>query len=331
MGKILILGGTQFIGRNIAEFLLENTNHDIVLFNRGVTAPELNANFNCIHGDRYSDQIQQIANYHWDFVIDVSCYFPEGVRLVREALKRNPALYVFISTCSVYDHQIDKSSFRNETYPILSCSEKQAVDKGVESYGARKAECERVVGQFDFPKVILRPALVVGPHDHTDRFYYWINEVYKQRHLVVPGEGRREFSVTYVMDLVRMILRLISDPQEGVYNAISFPSISIREVIRSVESCLDKRSEISYIPEEWLINHNVSPWTDIPLWLDTDMHTYNPGKFRSIFDFNPTPWVEAIGQTIDHYRDKGWPQGTYGWKEERKQAVLREFEKSLYK
>ena len=101
--RILILGGTNFIGRNIVESLLETNKYEIILFNRGITNPELFPDLKKIKGDRYSNDINFLKNNSWDFVIDVSCFYPENLEELLEILGNKVLKYIYISTCSVYE------------------------------------------------------------------------------------------------------------------------------------------------------------------------------------------------------------------------------------
>ena len=106
MNKILILGGTQFIGRNLVAQLLQEREYEITLFNRQQTQPNLFSGVKKIKGDRETEDIRQIAREHWDYVIDLSCYYPAALSSVLEQLQISPKRYIFISTCSVYSFPV---------------------------------------------------------------------------------------------------------------------------------------------------------------------------------------------------------------------------------
>ncbi|MGB1037811.1 MAG: NAD-dependent epimerase/dehydratase family protein [Bacteroidia bacterium] len=201
MDKVLILGGTNFIGRNLVEALLAIDCYDLTLFNRGVTNPELFPNIKKIIGNRNTSDLDLVLQNNWDYIIDLSCYFPDALSYIGQintTLKR----YIFISTCSVYDNEENKSVLRNESSPILSCNESQRIDTSVTTYGNRKAECERIVQKSGLTFTIFRPALVYGRYDTSDRFYYWLYNIQKENSLLIPNGGVNLFSVTYVDDLV---------------------------------------------------------------------------------------------------------------------------------
>ena len=167
MKNILILGGTNFIGRRLVERLLESEAYALTLFNRQRTHAELFPQVNKIKGDRETESIEQIVEGNWDAVVDLSCYFPAALENTLKALTKE-SKYIFVSTCSVYDNEMDRSILKNETAPVLSCSAQQRSDRSAASYGNRKAECERLLMDSGMPYVILRPSLVFGTYDPTD-------------------------------------------------------------------------------------------------------------------------------------------------------------------
>ena len=188
MKKILILGGTQFIGRVLVESLLEQEGLSITLFNRGKTGGELFPEVDRLIGDRNTGDIEQIGRQEWDVVIDLSCYFPHQIESSLEQVKDKVGRYVLISTCSVYDPK-EGLVLRDEGSSMSTCSADQRTDESAQTYGARKAECERILSASGISHFILRPALVFGIHDHTDRFYYWLHAVNSKQELVLPDYG----------------------------------------------------------------------------------------------------------------------------------------------
>src|SRR5262249_14420740 len=170
--KLLILGGTGFLGPALVE-AAEPRGHTLTLFNRGKTNPAMLPNIEQLHGDR-DGKIDVLKDRKWDAVIDDSGYVPRIARLSAELLRKNVPKYVFISTISVYKDEIkphsDESGARNTLPPDKKDTEK--VDG--ETYGALKALCEDVVNQvYGKNALVVRPGLIVGPRDPTDRFTYW--------------------------------------------------------------------------------------------------------------------------------------------------------------
>ncbi|MFZ1787988.1 MAG: SDR family oxidoreductase [Saprospiraceae bacterium] len=199
MDKILIIGGTHFIGRNLTEKLSEIGVYDITLFNRQKTSPDLFPEIKKIKGDRETDDINKVFNTDWDFVIDLSCYFPATLNDFIKKLKGKVGRYIFISTISVYDfEQNSNSEIITENFKIQNCSEEETKDNSSETYGKRKAACERLLSQTEWlEKIILRPSIIYGKYDTTDRLYYWLDRIKKQNPFIVPNSKSEKVTLTY--------------------------------------------------------------------------------------------------------------------------------------
>src|SRR6476661_8405787 len=169
--KILILGGTKFLGRHLVDAALA-AGHEVTLFNRGKTNPTLFPNIETILGDREHD-LEKLSNRQWDTAIDVAGYVPRVVRLSAQALEKNVKRYIFISSISVYQ-DFNKAGM-DESYPVGKLEDESVEEITGETYGPLKALCEKAV-QETFGgdgSLIGRPGLIVGPYDPTDRFTYW--------------------------------------------------------------------------------------------------------------------------------------------------------------
>lgn len=321
--NILVLGGTQFIGRNLVEKLFLDKKYKITLFNRQKTGIDLFEDIPKIQGDRETDDINKIQDHHWDYVIDLSCYYPDALKKVLQNLNPEVSKYIFISTCSVYDNEQFQLPMRGENASLLSCTEKQYSDRTTASYGNRKAECERILKSSGINHVIFRPALVFGPYDHTDRLYYWLYQVQKGGTLLFPDKGQRIFSLTYVKDLVKVIIQALThESTHNIYNVISYPKSSIRMIVEEAASMLQKDfREINATPSFLNIN-KVDQWSDMPLWLDCDYFTYDNDLLKKDFDWAPTPFKESLKQTIKFYNKLGWPVPKFGMPESRKLGLI---------
>ena len=322
MQKILVFGGTQFIGKTIVEKLVSLGQYEITLFNRGKTNSAVFQSLNQIKGDREADDVAKISADDWDYVIDVSCYYPNSMNRVIQALK-SVKRYIFISTCSVYDNGQYKGEFRNETAPILSCSESEMIDTTPASYGQRKAECERILKTSGLDHVIFRPALVYGPHDYTDRLYYWLYQVKHNDPILLPNNGTSKFSLTYVHDLAQLVVNAITiQTHQNVYTATSHPGSSIKAIVESAARTLNQQPKYINASQVFLREQNVAQWSEMPLWLDTNDFTYDNSKVKMGLDFTPTAFDQSIQETIAFFGKKGWPLPEYGINEERRRALL---------
>lgn len=322
MEKILILGGTQFIGRTLVEQLQKLYKYDITLFNRQQTQADLFPNLNKIKGDRETNDIRQIENQDWDYVIDVSCYYPDALDRVLASLKGTLKKYILISTCSVYDNEQNQSILRDETAQILSCTVDERTDRTNASYGNRKAECERILKRSTREYLLLRPSLVYGAYDHTDRLYYWLYQVKHHQKLLLPDFGERIFSITYVHDLVQTIIRGIETSTTGVYNVITATKTSIKQIVDIAAKYMNTSFETVNATPKFLAQHNINQWADMPLWLNSDYHTYNHAALKNDVQIQLTDFEKSIQETISYYDSCNWHEPTYGISETTRLTLL---------
>ena len=322
MKKILIFGGTNFIGRNLVERLLNIEEYEITLFNRQQTHSKLFPTVSKIKGDRETDDIKQIETTKWNYVIDLSCYFPDSLKNALDSLN-NLDKYIFISTCSVYDNENNLTLLRNEESKILSCNSDQKTDRTTESYGNRKAECERILNDSGLSFAILRPALVFGKYDPTDRFYYWLYQIKRMNILLLPENGERIFSTTYVSDLVETIIQsLEQNSSSGVYNVITNPKTSISQLVAHARQVLKSDFSIINSSAEFLKKNNVAQWIDMPLWINGDHFTYSNKKFTEELGIKTTDFKKAIENTIHYFDNLNWPEPNYGMTEIIRQKLI---------
>ncbi len=313
MDKLLILGGTNFIGRNLVNSLLLLSNYNITLFNRGKSNPHLFPKINVLYGDRNTSDINLIFKENWDYIIDLSCYYPNSLSTIISQLTNEPKRYIFISTSSVYDNEADKSILKKESSPTLSCSQDEKVDSSVSSYGKRKAECERIVKRSNLKYTILRPALVYGPYDTTDRFYYYLYHVKKENQLLIPNHGKNLFSVTYVKDLIQIILKSLNNNIDSdIYNVITYPYLSISKLINTASALLNKHPKAIFTNAEFLNKNNIKEWVDLPLWLNCDYFTYDNTKVINNLNVNFTDFTHSVFETIKYYDKLDWKEPHYG-------------------
>jgi 2'-hydroxyisoflavone reductase len=323
MQKLLILGGTNFIGRNLLEALLNKKEYHITLFNRGKTNPDTFPELNRITGDRNTADVNKLADEDWDYVIDLSCYYPDSLERILQVLQPSIKRYVFVSTCSVYDQAAQPTPGKDENAPLLACTAEERTDQSWDSYGQRKAECERILTTSSFDHVILRPPLVFGPLDHTDRLYYWLYQVWKNDPILLPDGGNRKFSCVYVHDLVEAIIESLHlEPHGRVYNTSSYPMFSIREIVELAMKVLGKTPKTVEISPKTLHEKGIQQWSEMPLWIDNDQFTFLNNKWMNDFKMELTPPIVAIQETIHYYQKLNWPEPVFGMPEEQRKALL---------
>ncbi len=266
--RILIIGGTRFLGRHLVESALAHS-HDVTLFNRGKSNPGLFPQLETIIGDREQD-VNKLEGRIWDAVIDVAGYVPRIVRLSAEILKENVARYVFISTISVY---ADFKTVRiDESYPVGKLENETVEEITGETYGPLKALCEQAVQDiYGERALIVRPGLIVGPHDPTDRFTYWPVRVARGGDVLAPQKPEAAIQVIDVRDLADFTIKLIQDNASGIYNATGPDyGLTIGKLLEVSKQASNSNADFKWASVDFLNQHKVEAWSDMPTWVPDD-------------------------------------------------------------
>jgi 2'-hydroxyisoflavone reductase len=262
--RFLVLGGTKFLGRATVEAALDR-GHDVTLFNRGETNPELFPEVEKIRGDRTED-LSRLDGGRWDAVVDPSGYFPDVVRRSAEALKESARRYLFVSSVSVY---ADFSEGPNEDSPRGELGDMPADEMlpEYENYGPLKALAEDAVWEvFGDRATIVRPGLIVGPHDPTGRFTYWPHRAARGGDMVVPAPPERTVQFVDVRDLGRWLVELLERDEGGAFNATR-SGVPWQKLIDSARSVTGSDAAPVWVPDSFLSQHEVGEWMELPLWL----------------------------------------------------------------
>jgi 2'-hydroxyisoflavone reductase len=268
--RILIIGGTRFLGRHLVEAALERS-HEVTLFNRGKSNPDLFPQLETILGDREKD-VNKLgeAGRIWDAVIDVAGYVPRIVHLSAEALKENVGRYVFISSVSVYADF--KKVGIDESYPVGKLQDETVEEINGETYGPLKALCEQAVQNiYGERALIIRPGLIVGPHDPTDRFTYWPVRLARGGEVLAPQKPEAAIQVIDVRDLSDFIIKLIQENASGVYNATGPDyELTIGKLLEVSKQVSGSDADFKWASVEFLNQNKVEPWSDMPTWVPDD-------------------------------------------------------------
>jgi 2'-hydroxyisoflavone reductase len=264
--KLLVLGGTSFLGRHIVELALRAA-AEITLFNRGVTNPNLFPQATHLIGDR-DGALDSLRGQGFDCVIDTSGFTPEAVRSTLDMLG-DIGHYTFVSTMSVYT---DRGRKAGEDGELVQLSEREQGGPGA-TYGPLKELSERVV-RDRFPDAFIpRPGLIVGPHDPTGRFTYWPVRFFIGGRVLAPCPPTASVQVLDVRDLAAWIYHAAQVRLSGTYNAVSRPmsmSTVLEECRRSARSRGAPSSEIVWVDGQFLVEQGVRPWGELPLWVGPD-------------------------------------------------------------
>src|ERR1700733_348625 len=187
MKKLLILGGTMFVGRAFTERAFASGKYDLTLFNRGKSNANLFPSIKQITGNRETNEIEQVYKENWDCIIDFSAYYPLTFEKHIAALKGKVKRYIFISTISVFDIGKLAGKVIAEEDETHACSEAQKSSRLPDAYGEKKAEMERILLKSDWlDTIIFRPSFIYGKYDWTERFYYWLYRAKFNDQIIMP-------------------------------------------------------------------------------------------------------------------------------------------------
>jgi 2'-hydroxyisoflavone reductase len=263
--KILVIGGTRFLGRHLVDAALKKR-HEVTLFNRGKSNPDLFPQVEHLTGDRDGD-MQVLANRKWDAVVDTCGYVPRVVGQSAQFLAGNVGLYVFVSTLSVYADLSTEDL--NESSPVGKLADETTEEVTGETYGPLKALCEQEV-QKAFPSgaLIIRPGLIVGTYDPTDRFTYWPHRIDKGGQVLAPEP--KDLSIMYIdaRDLAEWTIKLVKKGRTGVFNADGpEEKLTMESFLSQCQQYTSSDAELVWVDAEFLLAQKVQPWSDLPMWL----------------------------------------------------------------
>lgn len=271
---LLILGGTGFTGPYQVKYALAR-GHKVTVFNRGKTHPgELPAEVEQLVGDR-NGQLDALKGRKWDVAIDNPTMLPKWVHDAAEILKGNVDRYVFISTISVYGENTRPGM--DETAPVAKYTGKDAMketrDTVVASefalYGPLKALSEAEAEKW-FPgkTLVIRPGLIVGPGDETDRFTYWPVRIDRGGEVLAPGNPRDPVQFIDARDLAEWTIRMVEQGATGVYNATGpATTLGVGGMLEGIKTALGSEAKLTWVPADFLEKEKVAPWSDMPVWV----------------------------------------------------------------
>jgi 2'-hydroxyisoflavone reductase len=275
--RILILGGTGFTGPFQVQYALSR-GHKVTVFNRGKTHPgELPEQVEQLIGDR-NGQLDALTNRKWDVVIDNPTTLPAWVRDAGQVLKGNVERYIFISTISVY---ANPANGVDERAPLQKYEGPDAFKEtleamrasGYKTYGPLKALSEREAEKW-FPgkTLIIRPGLIVGPGDETDRFTYWPVRIDRGGEVLAPG--KRDDPVQFIdsRDLAEWTIRMAENRETGIYNATGpAEPLTMGNMLDGIKRALGAKANFTWADYDFLKQENVRAWSDMPVWAGDEL------------------------------------------------------------
>lgn len=329
--RILIIGGSQFVGRHTVERLLGH-GHEVVLVNRGRTGPGLFKSARQIVCDRRSEEFFALLGKESGFeaVIDFCAYHPKDIERLASVLPDLARHYIQISSVSAYQaaHRGSIPSIREED-PLLDCTEDQGVDETPSTYGNRKAGCERAAWQKrtgDMAVTIFRPSVIYGKYDPTDRFAYWVWRVSRGEPFLLPEDGLGITQRTYAPDFSAKIVTAIGQQRafNKTYNVAESQPLSLRATLAVIGKCLgiDPFQCAVSVSAERLLKLGVRPWSDLPLWIPQTHLLVDTFAVRRDLGPMDTPAEAAITGTCKAFLEQGSPPKA-GLSIEHEQELLR--------
>jgi len=285
--SLLILGGTSFIGPHQVEYALAR-GHQVTLFNRGRTNNHLFPQVEKLVGDRNGD-LGALEGRSWDVVIDNSATrSPRWVDLTANLLKDSCERYVFVSTRSVY---ADTSRVPMTSAAPVWTYESAGVEPGTESlpYGLAKALSEQVARTAfgDDRTLVLRPGLIIGPGDTTDRFTYWPVRIHRGGEVLAPGDGTDPVQIIDVRDFGEWLIRMAEAGESGTYNVVGPRTPRpMAELLYGIRAVTTAETTFTWVDQEFAINAGLRPYAELPVWRPAE------GRFAGFARFDLTPEVE---------------------------------------
>jgi 2'-hydroxyisoflavone reductase len=267
--KLLVLGGTKFLGRYAVEAALAQ-GHDVTIFTRGQTNPDLFPEAEHLIGDR-DGKLEALRGQEWDGVVDTCGFVPRVVRQSAELLADAVQRYVFVSSMSVY---ADPSQPLDESSPLEQLAD-PASENVEQDYGALKAAVERVVTEIYGDRgTNVRAGLIVGPHDPTERFTYWPRRLAEGGDVLAPGDPNARVQFIDVRDLGAWLVHLAEHGPGGNFNATGpAEPLTLGQLLERAIATLDSDARLHWVDDTTLIDAEVGPWMELPLWLPGDEHS----------------------------------------------------------
>lgn len=320
--RLLFLGGTRFVGRHMVERALAR-GHEVSLFNRGKSNPDLFPQAEKLIGDR-DGGLDPLRNRQWDAAIDVNGYFPRLVRDSTQLLSDSVEHYTFVSTLSVLANY--STPHQNEDSPLARVDDPTIEEITGETYGGLKVLCERAAEEaFPGKTLILRPGYIVGPHDRSDRFTYWPWRVNQGGEMLAPGEPTTPLQFIDARDLAAFTIEAIENGRTGIYNCCGpAHALTWEGFLTACRDALRSDVRFTWVSEDFLLEREING-QDVPIWPPSESQglmmtdnskaiadgmTFRPMSetIRDTFQWSQTLTGLGVGLSPDKEADllRGW-------------------------
>jgi len=322
--KVLVFGGTRFLGRHIVEEL-DRGGHRVVAFHRGQTSCDLPENVEERFGDRNSD-LSAASDGAWDAIVDVNCYEPAQMR---RALGLRTDAYVMISSVNAYSDL----SAAGVTESAATIESFDPQDDSLR-YGANKAACERLLlSRYRESATILRPGLIVGKWDYTGRFTYWCERMLRGGRTLAAAPPNRPVQFIDAADVARFVGRVLTREIFGTFNIVGPSKPKTMEVLLHACSVVAEErgappADVVWAEETFLSENGVQPWTELPLWLPdlqwSGVLEVDNGKALEA-GLTLRPATQTVGAILDWTSETGAHFGT-GLSADRESELLARYD-----
>ena len=322
--RVLIIGGTQFVGRHIAEQAVAR-GHEVTVFHRGRTNNDAVPEAERILGDRDTD-LDRLGGREWDATVDACAYVPRQVSELADALNGRGGRHAFISTVSVYREPAPPDI--DEDAPLAELDDPTTEDVTGETYGGLKVLCEQVVAERYTDPLVIRPTYVVGPYDYTHRFTYWVTRIAEGGRVVAPELPGHQIQVIDARDQGRWVVELLESGDSGTFHTVSPPPpYDFADMLRTIADAVGPAgTEIVPVALPFLEEQGVSG-NDLPLWYPGTQPgdpglSCDPSRAEA-HGLRVRPLEQTVRETLEHERATPTPNpGDVGWSREAEQKLL---------
>ncbi|MFL6178994.1 MAG: NAD-dependent epimerase/dehydratase family protein [Actinomycetes bacterium] len=325
--RLLIIGGTQFVGRHIAEMAIAR-GHEVTVFHRGRTNADAVPEAEHIFGDRDQD-LEQLAGRQWDATIDACAYVPRQVHQLAGALDGHGGRHVFISTVSVYAEPAPPNI--DEDAELTTLDDPTTEDVTGETYGGLKVLCEQAIAEHYDDAIVIRPTYVVGPYDYTHRFTYWVNRIAQGGRVVAPELPGYQIQVIDARDQARWIVELLEQGDSGTFHTVSPPPpFSFADMLNTIaDAVAPVGTQIVPVEPGFLMDHGVDG-SALPLWYpsrEPDAGLSCDPSRAAAHGLTTRTLSETVIETLEHERKTPTPNpNSTGWSREDEQKLLTEWD-----
>ena len=328
--SLLVLGGTGFLGPHFVQSALAR-GHTVALFHRGKTNGELFPELEHLKGDRESGDLEALKGRTFDAIIDNSGYVPAHVEATAKLFAATAQQYLFVSTVSVYEEPESGPNSFDENAAVGKVTDEQVVAvrtirESMPHYGALKARCEAAAEAAMPGKVAnVRPGLIVGPRDTSDRFTWWPVRADRGGEMLAPGDRDAEVQMIDVRDLADWMVHILEKRLCGVFNAVGYSGpVTMEQVLQGCRNATSTPGSLTWVDEEFLLEQQVGPWMEMPLWIPRDARRRyeNERAIQNGLTFRPL--ADTIRDTLAWAKTERGdrPFQRTGLKPEREQEVL---------